>query len=96
MTIKYTHTVGPSGLSAYFPEPTVTEATWEQDGWPQNTVRVDWDHEENCYCAVLSDGTSYTMDSALQMLYDGAFISGRNTYEAAINKQRFMPIKDKD
>ncbi len=36
-----------------------------------------------------------TMDSALMELYDGAFISGRNAYENAINKMRFQPIKDK-
>ena len=36
-----------------------------------------------------------TMDSALMDLYDRAMITGQNAYEAAINKQRFIPIKDK-
>ncbi|MEL7297548.1 MAG: type IV pilus twitching motility protein PilT [Pseudomonadota bacterium] len=35
-----------------------------------------------------------TMDSALQELYDGAFISGREAYEKGINKTKFQAIKN--
>ncbi|MEN7341580.1 MAG: type IV pilus twitching motility protein PilT [Pseudomonadota bacterium] len=35
-----------------------------------------------------------TMDSALQELYDGAFISGKEAYEKAINKTKFQAIKN--
>ncbi|MEM7612410.1 MAG: type IV pilus twitching motility protein PilT [Pseudomonadota bacterium] len=35
-----------------------------------------------------------TMDSALQELYDGAFISGKDAYEKSINKARFSAIKN--
>ena len=35
-----------------------------------------------------------TMDSALQELYDRAFISGRHAYEKAINKSKFEGVKE--
>ncbi|MFK8051973.1 MAG: type IV pilus twitching motility protein PilT [Woeseiaceae bacterium] len=46
--------------------------------------------------AIQSGGASgmKTMDSAIQDLYDRAFISGREAYEKGINKTKFKAIKD--
>ena len=59
--IKYVHHNLDNGPSPYFPAPSILENDGS-DGWPEGTVKVEWDHGEHTSCCVLEDGSSYTTD----------------------------------
>jgi hypothetical protein len=60
--VTYKHYGLENGASEYFPKPDVFEADREIEGWPPETVKVEFFHDEQCSCVVFENGESVTVD----------------------------------